>query len=58
MRPCRRQHQSHRFGEVKLDPARSVTSCMLGNNLHGNREVPLTYCGCTGLRGVQVQCAW
>ena len=26
--------------------------------LVGNREIPLTYCGCTEPRGVQVQCAW
>lgn len=24
------------------DPARSETWCMLGNSLHGNREIPLT----------------
>lgn len=35
-----KQHGVHRHGEVHAGPARSETPCVLGNHLHGNREVP------------------
>ena len=36
----RRQHCVRRYGEEHAGPARSETSCMRGNILHGNREIP------------------
>ena len=38
--PHRRQHCVRRYGEEHVGPARSETSCMRGNILHGNREIP------------------
>lgn len=35
-----RPHQERRQCEALLDPARSETLCMYGNNLRGNREIP------------------
>lgn len=37
-----RQHGARRFRQERTDPARSETSCMYGNTLRGNREVPLS----------------
>ena len=42
LRPHRRQHCVRRYGEEHVGPARSETSCMRGNILHGNREIPPT----------------
>ena len=36
----RRQHCVRRNGEEYAGPARSEASCMRGNILHGNREIP------------------
>lgn len=36
----RRPHRGCRHGKAALDPARSETPHMRGNNSHGNREVP------------------
>ena len=38
--PHRRQHWTHRNGEMRLDPARSETPSTHGHTLHGNREIP------------------
>jgi len=35
-----RQHRLRRHREAHSDPARSETSCMYGNTLCGNREIP------------------
>ena len=35
-----RQHQPHRYSEMRLDSAWSKTPYMHRNSLHGNREVP------------------
>ena len=40
VRPHRRQHWTHRNGEMRLDSARSETPCTHGRTLHGNREIP------------------
>ena len=37
---CRRPHHACRIGEASMDPARSETPRMRGNNSYGNREVP------------------
>ena len=37
---CRRPHRACRIGEASMDPARSETPRMRGNNSYGNREVP------------------
>ena len=37
---CRRPHRGCRHGKAALDPARSETPYMHGNNSLGNREVP------------------
>jgi hypothetical protein len=35
-----RQHRSHRFREMREDPARSETPSTHGSTSHGNREIP------------------
>ena len=35
-----RQDRVHRHRKGRQDPARSKTSCMYGNTLRGNREIP------------------
>ena len=35
-----RQHRSHRYREMRSEPARSETLCTYGNILRGSREVP------------------
>ncbi len=35
-----RQYRGHRHRKVRQDPARSLTPCMYGNALLGNREIP------------------
>jgi len=35
-----RQHRSHRYCEMRSEPARSETLCTYGNILRGSREVP------------------
>ncbi len=35
-----RLHPSHRYREMRRDPARSETPCTYGNTSHENREVP------------------
>ena len=35
-----RPHPSHRYREMRRDPARSKTPCMCGNASRENREVP------------------
>ena len=37
---CGRQHQAHRYGEMRLDPAWSKTASTHVSSPHGNREVP------------------
>jgi hypothetical protein len=37
---CGRQYRVHRHRKVCSDPARSLTPCMYGNTLRGNREIP------------------
>ncbi len=37
---CGRQYRVHRHRQVCSDPARSLTPCMYGNTLCGNREIP------------------
>ena len=37
---CGRQHQAHRYGEMRLDPAWSKTPSTYVSSSCGNREVP------------------
>ena len=37
---CGRQHQAHRYGEMRLDPAWSKTPSTYVSSSRGNREVP------------------
>jgi RNA-directed DNA polymerase len=50
---CGRQHRSERCGEVWLDPARSETPCMYGNNLCENREILCSSLRCVGKERVE-----
>lgn len=35
-----KQHQTHRYGEMRMNLAWSETSYMRRNSIHGNREIP------------------